>query len=252
MRLVPEAEYTTRDTFFTKAQEYGFKDADTLGKYAPIHKHFTETGRDPAQFASILGGRPQQQQNQPGQQNDPKYLTAEQVEKMLSEREAASRAEQEHEGHMKALPTKVSGKVAEHLKAAGLKPESPLGKLLTGHVMHELNQLRAMYPDGHALAGKRLTAITDDIIEKHFNEGKYGDLLKGLRGEFLSNAAAANAGVSPTAAGASGNSGATGDQKELEDKRARGIDTRTREEKESIVRRNRDRFQAGRAGATLG
>ena len=238
MRLVKDEDWNARDGFYSKAQEYGFKDADTLGRLKPLYETINKRQLDPAQLASMLSGEAPKQQQQNGQQ----YMTAEELDRRLSERDTRTKAEIEWEGHQKALPTKIQSRVSETIKAAGLKPDSGLGAMLTDAVNHRILQARmaAQWQDGHPLAGERLVAATDDIIEQVFTSGKFADSIKALRGEFLSSAAAANSGVSATAAGTGGQAGARGDKDEQDDRRARGIDTRSREEKEAIVRRNRE------------
>lgn len=244
-RLVSEADWSSRDGFYSKAQEYGFKDAETLGKLKPLYETINKRQLDPAQLASMLSGEAPKPQAGAAGGDKPEYMTREEMEKFYSERDARSRAEMEHEGHMKALPDKVKNRVGAELKAAGLKPESTLGKVLTGHVMYELQLARQHYGDGHPLKGQALQAVTDDIIEKVFSAGKYGDLLKATRGEFMSMGAREP--IQPTAAGASGQSGAGSGEKPASDV----LKGKSRDEKMEIVRRNIAARGGRNAGAAM-
>lgn len=186
MRYVKDEDWNARDTFYNKAQEFGFKDPDTLAKYGPLHKTLGERGMDPSHLTNLLSPKPPEK----AAGSEPKYLTREEAEQFYSEREARTRAELEWEGHQKAAPAKIEAKVGDYLKGLGLKPESKFSRFLKSAITDDLREARLASRDaedwkGNPLASDRLPPITDALIEKVLQQHKYQEILTEMRGEFL-------------------------------------------------------------------
>lgn len=186
MRLVSEQDWTSRDSFFSKAQELGFKDADTLGKYAPLHKTLGERGMDPSHLTNLLSPKPAD--NKPS--DEPKYMTREEAEQFYSEREARTKAELDWESHQKSAPAKIEAKVGDYLKGIGLKPDSKFSRFLKSAIADDIREARIAAREaaewkGSPLSSERLPPITDSLIEQVMQTRKYQEILTEMRGEFL-------------------------------------------------------------------
>lgn len=162
---------------------------------------------DPVEYDQYQAWKAQSQSQGAGRaaptRDIPESLSREDLDSILSEREAAN----ELTSSLKSAPDRLSAKVDKILG----KDDLGIGKYVKNAVLYNLERMREdpkfAYPAGHPLHGKRLPGITDAMIDEAIKDLE--PEIKAIRGRKLAAIGdAANQPPTGTPAGQAGDAGA--------------------------------------------
>jgi hypothetical protein len=209
-REIPDADYTKFDADSKYAQAfrgYGFSDPKEFEPFAPVIKRVRELKADPRLLLGPLGDDSYIKELQKQAGGEPKQFDPEAFKAELRQEQQLADAERSHNDEVKKADSLVEAAFTQIWGKD--KPDEVLGPMLKDAAQHRLHQLRikASYPDGHPLAGRRLPPISQQMVEQVFKE--VGEQLKKIKaGRLTGIGQAANAGgAGTTPAGQQGGSG---------------------------------------------